>query len=49
MKKTLLKNARMVNEGRVVEGDLLIEGDRIGRIGTDLSEPHARTIDLEGA
>ncbi len=49
MKKTLLKNARMVNEGQVVEGDLLIEGDRIGRIGTDLSESHARTIDLQGA
>ncbi len=48
MKKILLKNARMVNEGRVTEGDLLIEGDRIGRIGSDLSEENARIVDLEG-
>ncbi len=38
----------MVNEGRVVEGDLLIEGDRIARIGTGLSSPNARVMDLEG-
>ena len=48
MKKILLKNARLVNEGTVTEGDLLIEGDRIGRIGSDLSDQNARVIDLEG-
>ena len=48
MKKILIKNARLVNEGRITEGDLLIEGERIGRIGSDLSEPNARVIDLEG-
>ncbi|MDX1331814.1 MAG: dihydroorotase [Robiginitalea sp.] len=48
MKKILLKNARLVNEGRVTEGDLLIEGDRIGQIGSDLSDQNARVIDLEG-
>jgi dihydroorotase len=48
MDRILLKNARMVNEGAVVEGDLLIEGDRIGRIGKDLSDESARVIDLEG-
>jgi len=48
MKKILLKNARLVNEDRVTEGDLLIEGDRIGRIGSDLSDQNARVIDLEG-
>ncbi|MCO5724561.1 dihydroorotase [Robiginitalea marina] len=48
MKRILLKNARMVNEGRVVEGDLLIEGDRIAKIGAGLSSPDARVIDLEG-
>ena len=36
MKKILLKNARLVNEGRVTEGDLLIEGDRMDRIGPGL-------------
>ena len=48
MDKILLKNARMVNEGSIREGDLLIEGDRIGQIGADLSSPNARVIDLEG-
>ena len=46
MKKILIKNARLVNEGNITEGDLLIEGDRIGRIGSDLSEPNSRVIDL---
>lgn len=49
MRKILLKNARIVNEGSIREGDLLIEGDRIGRIGGDLSEEHARVIDLKGS
>jgi dihydroorotase len=48
MGKTLLKNARLVNEGRISEGDLLIDGPRISRIGTDLSDPQARVIDLQG-
>ncbi|MFZ9002399.1 MAG: dihydroorotase [Robiginitalea sp.] len=48
MKKILIKNARLVNEGRITEGDLLIEGDRIGRIGSDLTEQNARVIDLNG-
>ena len=48
MERILLKNARLVNEGVISEGDLLIEGDRIGRIGRDLSVEHARVIDLEG-
>jgi dihydroorotase len=48
MKKILLKNARLVNEGRITEGDLLIDGDRIGRIGPDLLEENARIIDLKG-
>ena len=37
-----------MNEGTITEGDLLIEGNRIGRIGSDLSEQNARVIDLEG-
>ena len=48
MKKILLKNARMVNEGTIIEGDLLIEGDRIGRIAPDISDDAARVIDLAG-
>lgn len=48
MKRILLKNARMVNEGRITEGDLLIEGNHIGRIDTELTDANARIIDLEG-
>ncbi|MEM7381395.1 MAG: dihydroorotase [Bacteroidota bacterium] len=47
MKKTLLKNANMVNEGQIIQGDLLIEGDRISRIGTTISDDTAEVIDLE--
>lgn len=48
MGRILLKNAKYVNEGRISEGDLLIEGDRIGRIDADISDDRARVIDLEG-
>ena len=48
MKRTLLKNARMVNEGQIFEGDLLIEGDQIARIDTALTDANAQVIDLEG-
>lgn len=48
MKKRLLKNARLVNEGRIWEGDLLIDGQYISRIGSDLSEPETDILDLEG-
>jgi dihydroorotase len=36
MNHLLIKNARMVNEGREFEGDLRILGDRIEMIGADL-------------
>ena len=36
MSSTLIVNARLVNEGREFEGDLRIEGGRIGEIGTGL-------------
>ena len=48
MERILLKNARMVNEGRISEGVLLIEGEFIARIGTGISDDRARVIDLEG-
>lgn len=49
MKRTLLKNARMVNQGRITEGDLLIDGNYIGRIDTELTDSNARVMDLEGS
>lgn len=48
MSSTIIKNARMVNEGKVFHGDLLIEGERISRIGSSLSSATARVIDIEG-
>ena len=49
MDKLLLRNARLVNEGQVREVDLLVEGERIARIDTDIRAPDgASVIDLEG-
>ncbi len=37
MKQTLIKNARIVNEGKIFEGDLLIKGNYIAEINTSIS------------
>jgi dihydroorotase len=49
MARTLILNANIVNEGRIIEGDLLIDDERITQIGSDLSSLHADTVvDAEG-
>ena len=48
MKKTLIKNATLINEGIQFDGDLLINGDRIEKIGTDISDATAEVIDATG-
>ena len=48
MQTTLIKNARLVNEGIVSESDLLIRGDFIDRIDKDISDPTALVIDAAG-
>ncbi|WP_373072832.1 dihydroorotase [Zeaxanthinibacter enoshimensis] len=48
MKKILLKNATIINEGTRTEADLLIDGNRISKIGKDLSDPAAEVIDIKG-
>ena len=49
MKKTLIVNANIVNEGKVWQGDLLIVGERIEKIGKDLaSSPADALIDAKG-
>ena len=45
--KQQIVNARIVNEGSIIEGDLLIEDDRIIGINKS-SNDIARTIDAEG-
>lgn len=47
MKKTAIRNAKVVNEGQIWEGDILIEGDRIARIGSFDVEPE-EDVDLAG-
>jgi len=49
MNTTLIKNAQIVNEGVIFQGDLLIEGDFISKIGSDLKAPaSAKIIDAKG-
>ncbi len=49
MNSTLITNAKLVNEGKVVEGDVLIRGTRIEKIGANLSANSAtRVIDAQG-
>lgn len=48
MKKLLITNALVVNEGHINQTDVLLTGERIDRIGSWISEPHAQVIDLQG-
>jgi dihydroorotase len=48
MKTTLIKNAIIVNEGKQMQLDLLIAGDRIARIDKDISAAGAHIIDATG-
>jgi dihydroorotase len=44
MKKTLIINANIVNEGQVYEGDVLIAGQFIEKIGKDLQSQKADSV-----
>ncbi|WP_417601173.1 dihydroorotase [Owenweeksia hongkongensis] len=50
MKRVLIKNARIVNEGKVFDGDLLVEDGRIAKIDKHLSQINSDThlIDANG-
>lgn len=48
MAKQLIKNATIVNEGKIFEADLLLQNDRIQKIGEDISDPEAKIIDAAG-
>ena len=48
MSSLLLTNARVVNEGRIVETDVLIRGERIERVGAGAVPAGTATIDLAG-
>lgn len=48
MKKYLITNALLVNEGQQKQSDILISGERIEQIAPWISDPHAQVIDLQG-
>lgn len=48
MPKILITNARLVNDGQVSEGDLLIDGERIARVGGEIPAADAQVIDAAG-
>ncbi len=49
-KQVLIKNANIVNEGKIFNGDVLIEGDRIVEIAESISakSPDVQIFDAEG-
>lgn len=49
MKSTLIVNAKIVNEGQVLEGDVLLANNRIEKIGRDLQSTRADyVVDAKG-
>ena len=50
MNTVLIKNAKIVNEGRIFEGDVLIEGEFIKEIAQNISHKssNCKVIDAEG-
>ncbi|MDC6365471.1 MULTISPECIES: dihydroorotase [Flavobacteriaceae] len=48
MPKTLLKNAKVVDEQNIFETDVLLSGDYIERIDSNILDSAATVIDLEG-
>ena len=48
MPKTLIKNARIVNESSIFESDILVEDQFIGKIASSISDDTAEVIDLQG-
>ncbi len=48
MKKTIIKNAKIINEGQILEKDILISGDFIEKIADNISDANATIIDAAG-
>lgn len=46
--KLLIKNASVVNEGKIQELDILIEGQLISKVASDISDSSAKVIDASG-
>ena len=50
MKRTIIKNAKIINEEKIFDSDILIEGEFISKIAKSISPifPNTRIIDAEG-
>lgn len=48
MSKILITNANIVNEGKIIQADVLIEGERIEKIAATISDSDAKVIDAGG-
>jgi dihydroorotase len=50
MNTVLIKNAQIVNEGKIIKGDVMVEGDRIAEVGGSISAKSGDTkiIDADG-
>ena len=48
MSKILIKNAKIVNEGQIIESDLLISNGRIEKIAKDITPSNEEVIDAKG-
>lgn len=46
-RNVLIKNAKIVNEGTIKEGDILIQNERIEKIADSISEPTAKTLIID--
>ena len=44
----LIKNAKIINENKTFEADLLIEGQIITKISSSISVNHHEVIDIKG-
>ena len=46
--KYLIKNGKIINEGKIEEKDILIEGDLITKIEKDISDKNAVVVNAAG-
>lgn len=47
MKSYIIKNARIVNDGKIISADVLLKNGRIEKIANDISSPNAEVINAE--
>lgn len=47
MKSYIIKNARIINEGKIISADVLLKNGRIEKIASEISSPNADVINAE--